>query len=411
MSTHDRNVLATLFFAVFATVIGVGMVVPLLPVHAHHMGARGMAIGLLFASFGLSRTLFLPLFGRLSDRKGRKSLIVPGLLAYALISVSLAFVTDVRGLIAVRFLHGVASAMLMPVIQAYVGDLAPEGREGRILGLHGTFVLTGMSIGPLVGGLVNDRYGIQFAFLGMGALAFIGFLLCATLLPPVRKERAARTQREPTPWKEILRDPHVAGLLAFRFSYVVCIGMIWGFVPLYAALKLSLSSASIGTVITLGILGSGAINTPMGILADRVDKRGMVIVGGLLAAAGMFAFGGAGGYRDMAMASMLFGVGGGVCMPALMAMAARKGHRSVAMGSVMALMTVAHSAGMLVGALLGGVIMDLFALHLVFPAGAAIMFVGGCAFVTSNVIATRASARAKTANPDLLSIDPALARR
>jgi MFS family permease len=409
MDARDRNTLATLFFSVFATVMGVGIAVPLLPVYAHGLGADGLAIGLLFGAFALSRTLFLPGFGRLSDRKGRKTLIVPGLFAYAAISIALAWVGTVPGLIGIRFLHGVASAMLMPVIQAYVGDLAPRGREGRVLGLHGAFVLAGMSAGPMVGGLIHDHFGLRFAFLSMGALSLAGGLLCRFLLPPVRAERIV-PRREPAAWRELIRDANLAVLFGFRFAYVVCIGIIWGFVPLYGALQLSLSAASIGLLITLGILGSAVMNAPMGMLADRIDRRLMVIAGGLLAAYAMLSFVWADSYPDAALASMLFGVGGGVSMPAVMAMAARKGSRRESMGSVMALMTVAHSLGMLVGALTGGIVMARFDLQAVFPAGSAamVMAIGGFAAVTLSRARTGARKRADSTP---LVVDPVAARR
>jgi len=351
-------------------------VVPLLPIYAHDLGANGIYIGLIFGAFSLSRTFFLPVFGRLSDRKGRKPFIISGLLAYALISVAFVFAKDVRSLVAIRFFHGIASAMLMPVIQAYVGDITPIGREGRLMGLYSMFVLFGLSAGPLMGGLVTDVLGLQFAFLCMGIFALLGFVLCVTFLPPTRLENVGRARREPIPWRHLLEDRGLSRLFIARFSYVVCIGIIWGFVPLYADLKLSLSSSSIGLLIMLGILVSGALNPPMGALADRANKTAMVVTGGVIAVYAILSFEWADSYREMVIASVLFGLGGGICMPAIMAMATMKGNRSDAMGSVMGLMTVAHSLGMLAGAIVGGLMMDLFELRLAFPAGAIVMAVG-----------------------------------
>ena len=85
MNASDRKIFGTLFFSIFATVTGVGIVVPLLPVHANDLGASGLYIGLIFGAFSLSRTIFLPYFGRLSDKKGRKPFIVAGLFSYAVI--------------------------------------------------------------------------------------------------------------------------------------------------------------------------------------------------------------------------------------------------------------------------------------------------------------------------------------
>ncbi len=382
MDTAQRRIFTTLLFSVFTTVIGVGIVVPLLPVHAHRLGAGGLHIALIFGAYAMSRALFLPVFGHWSDRRGRKRFLTVGLLAYALVSMALAYLDSIVALVVIRLLHGVASAMLIPVFQAYAADLAPAGREGRVMGVYGTVVLAGMSVGPFVGGLVNDHWGFQATFWIMGALALAGFVVCAAMLPPTSGEPALREFKQPRAWRDLLRDRTLASLFAFRFAYVVCVGIIWAFAPLYAALKLSLSSASIGLILTLGIAIGGVLNTPMGILADRVNKRALVVVGGVIAAYGILAFAWAESYRALVLASLCFGAGGGICMPALMALAAQKGDRSDAMASVMALMTVAHSLGMLVGALMGGVLMDLFELRWVFPAGAVVMTLGTLQFST-----------------------------
>ncbi len=87
--------------------------------------SNGIAIGMIFGSFSLARTFFLPYFGRLSDRKGRKPFIITGLFSYALISMAFAFSDTVEMLILIRLFQGFASAMIMPVVQAYVGDITP----------------------------------------------------------------------------------------------------------------------------------------------------------------------------------------------------------------------------------------------------------------------------------------------
>jgi MFS family permease len=383
MDRFDPKIFVTLLFSIFVTVTGVGIVVPLLPVYAHDLGASGLFIGLIFGAFSLSRTVFLPYFGRLSDRKGRKTIIVSGLFAYAVISVAFIFSTNVTSLIVIRLFHGVASAMLMPVIQAYVGDISPPGREGRLMGVYSAFVLFGLGFGPLIGGFVMDTYGLTASFSSMGALALIGFTISFLLLPSVESETVARGPRNPVPWRKLLGDRTLAGLFFFRLAYVVCIGIIWGFVPLYADQTLSLSSASIGALITLGIVVSGVLNVPMGFVADRMNRSVMVVTGGVVAAYAILLYESASNYNDMATASILFGIGGGICMPALMAVAASKGIQSESLGSVMAMMTVAHSLGMLAGALLAGLMMDMFELRLVFPAGAVVMIVGTGLFLAA----------------------------
>jgi multidrug resistance protein len=383
MDKIDKKIFATLLFSVFANVTGVGIVVPLLPIYAHELGASGFYIGLIFGSFSLSRTLFMPYFGRLSDRKGRKPFIIPGLLGYAIISIAFIYSNNVTTLIIIRFFHGVASAMLMPVIQAYVADITPKGREGFAMGLFNMFMLFGLSLGPLIGGLIKDQFNFQTSFLCMGMLALLAFVFCLFLLPPKISEGVIRSPKEPVPWRQFLFDRTIAGLLVFRFAYVVCIGIIWAFVPLYADVKFSLSSSSIGIVIMLGVLISGSINVPMGFVADRINKKIMVVIGGMIVGYAILSFTWVENFSDMGLAAIIFGIGGGVSMPALMAMAALKGNTSGSMGSVMALMNVAHSLGMLTGALIGGLMMDVYKLQWAFPTGAFIMIICSGVFLIS----------------------------
>jgi len=372
----DKKIFSTLFLSIFAVVTGVGIVVPLLPVYAHDLGASGLYIGMIFGAFSLSRTFFLPYFGRLSDKKGRKPFIVTGLFAYSIISIAFVFSTSVESLISLRFIQGIVSAMIMPVTQAYVGDITPEGREGFTMGMFNMSVFCGLSLGPLVGGFLNDLANLNTAFVAMGALSFVGFLLSLIYLPPTRSEQVVRLAKPPEKWKKLLFDREIAGLFAFRFAYTAGIGIIWGFLPVFADLEFGLSSSSIGILVMLGVLVSGLMHTPMGIVADRINKKAMVISGGILEVGSIFMFEWAQGFWDLFYANVLFGLGGGVSMPALMALAVIKGSKAGAMGSVMALLTVAHSLGMLIGSVVAGLTMDLFQLRLSFLFGAIIMGFG-----------------------------------
>ncbi len=376
MNKSDQKIFVSLFFSLFATIIGVGIVVPLLPVYAHDLGASGVYIGAIFASFSISRTILLPFFGRMSDKRGRKPFIVGGLFAYALVSVAFLLIKDVKGLIAIRFIQGAASAMIMPVVQAYVGDITPKGKEGFYMGLFNISVFLGLGVGPLMGGVIKDRFSLQAAFGCMGALAVIGFLSAALLLPPTRSERSDGIEIEPPAWRTLLLDREIAGLFFFRFAYTACIGVIWGFLPVFADAEFSMDSSSIGVLLMLGILLSGLIQTPMGWLADRIDKRAMAMTGGLIVCCAVYSFVWAGGFWDMMLSSIAFGLGGGISMPSLMAAAVIKGSDRGAMGAVIALLTMGHSSGMLLGALMAGLMMDISQLRDVFPFGAGLMLLG-----------------------------------
>ena len=375
-STINKKIFGTLFFSLLATITGVGIVVPLLPVYAHSVGASGLYIGLIFGAFAISRTVLLPYFGRLSDRKGRKPFILTGLFCYALVSVAFMLFTDVYQLIIIRFFQGMASAMVMPVIQAYVGDITPEGREGLVMGLFNMSLFFGLSLGPVAGGYINDRFNLKAAFACMGTLALVGALLSLWLLPATRDEAGLRMRRPPLHWKAILGDRVIVGLFAFRLAYTSGIGIIWGFVPVLADADFHLSSSQIGILVMLGVLVSGVIQAPMGYLADRFDRKMLVVAGGLLAGLAVCSYQWADSYVQLLASSILFGLGGGTAMPAVMAVAVLKGHQTESMGSVMALLTMAHSLGMLFGAVLAGLMMDWYNLRVAFGLGAASMLAG-----------------------------------
>ena len=380
MRPQDLKVFNVLFFSIFAAVTGVGIVVPLLPVYARDIGASGFYIGMIFGIFSIARTAFIPLFGRASDRRGRKPFIVGGMLGYALISLAFVTVDDFPALIAIRFFQGVASAMMMPVLQAYVGDITPEGREGFTMGYFNLATFAGLSLGPLMGGVISDNWSIDAAFVMMGLLALFGFLACALLLPPTQTESALRRGTPPIAWARLAQDPVIRGLFTFRLAYTAGIGVIWGFLPIYADQRFQPGAAAIGLLIMTGVMASGLFQVPMGYLADRVNKSRMVVVGGILAAAALMGFTWADSFATMLLGSLFFGMGGGVAMPALMGLAVKKGAAIDAMGSVMSVLTLAHSLGMLTGALLAGCAMDWFHLTWAFPVGAGLMVAGIAAF-------------------------------
>jgi MFS family permease len=373
MNKLNKSIFAVLFFSMFGTVTGVGIVVPLLPIYAHDLGASGIYIGLIFGAFSISRTFLLPYFGRQSDKKGRKPFIVAGLFAYTVVSLVFILSNSVESLIALRFLQGIASAMIMPAVQAYVGDITPSGREGFTMGLFNMSMFMGLSIGPLIGGIIRDRFSLDTSFASMGFLTFIGFMLSFFLLPPTKSERVVSRGIEPLPWKWVLQDKEMAGLFLFRLAYAACIGVIWSFLPVLADLEFSLSSSSIGILVAIGVFSSGLLHVPMGLMADRVNRKMMVVAGGLIITYAIFSFDWADSYGDLLSASIFFGLGGGIAMPALMAMAVLKGSEIDGMGSVMGLLAMAHSLGMLAGSLLAGLMMDVSRLRNAFPAGAVMM--------------------------------------
>ena len=371
-----KRIFVTLFFSVFAALTGVGIVIPLLPVYVHQMGASGISIGLIFGAFSLSRTFFLPYFGKLSDIKGRKPFLAAGLIIYAFVSVAFIFSRDANAFIVVRFLQGIASAMILPVAQAYVGEICPPDKEGFVMGLFNLSLYGSLSLGPVMGGLIKDHFGIEASFLCMGILAIVGFLLCLLFLPPIRHERLNSRKQRPLPYLQLLKNKEISGLFVFRLAYSTCIGIVWVFLPIIADEEFALSSSAIGILVMLGVFISGVLQAPMGYMADRLNKILLVVLGGVITSAAILSLEFAKGFWGLFGSNVIFGLGGGIGIPSIMAISVIKGRDTSSMGSLMALLTMAHSIGMLLGSLIAGAIMDIFDLHMAFIFGGIIMAVG-----------------------------------
>ena len=382
------RIFLTLFSAVFVTTMGAGLVAPLLPVYAHELGAEALEVGLIFGSFSLTRSLFVPYFGQWSDRRGRKPFIVVGLFGYFLVSLAFAAMEGVWSLVAIRLAQGFASAMVLPVAQAYVGDLTPTGSEGRMMGVFNVALYFGLSAGPVLGGVLKDWAGIDASFLSMGALALFGFLLSLVLLPREKKNRtedaaAAKSgSRRPAGpgYRALLETPAVRALFLFRVTFTTAIGITWTFLPLGAGTRLGLSSSAIGFVVMVSVLVAALCQAPMGYLADRIDKGLMVGIGGVMGVGAMLFLNEASTFWSLVLANGLFGLAGGVAFPPVMALGVIEGRSARAMGSLMGVLALAHSLGMLAGPVLGGFFIDWVAFDWVFRLGAGIIALGTLIF-------------------------------
>lgn len=377
------RIFVTLFTAVFVTTMGAGFVAPLLPVYASELGAGGMQVGLIFAAFSLTRTLFVPYFGKLADRKGKKRLLSAGLLIYCVVALLYVVWTGVWPLILLRLAQGFASAMILPVAQAYVGEMTPTRKEGRVMGLFNVSLYGGLSVGPLLGGFLKDWIHIDASFGAMGLLTLTGFVLCLLFLPQ-DGGKAARAgsegARSSVPYLVLIRIRPVFSLFAFRTCFTTGIGIVWAFLPLLAATRLGLSSSAIGVVVMMNVLVSGILQLPMGYLADRTSKRMLTIIGGLLGAVALVYLERASSFMGLFLINGLLGVAGGISFPAIMAQSVIEGRRASAMGAIMGLLAFAHSLGMLIGPLLAGFLVDLFPSVSIYLTGAGILLAGTVLF-------------------------------
>ena len=170
-----NRILVTVMLSVFIALLGVGVIIPVLPLLATKLGASGFSLGLITAAFSLSRGLLQPIVGSLSDRWGRKGFLVAGLFIYGLVGLLIPNANNVAQLICIRLFQGVGAAMIVPVAMAYASFLAPVGQEGRYMGTINIAIFCGIGCGPVIGGLFSDLWGLSSVFSIMAALCFFAF--------------------------------------------------------------------------------------------------------------------------------------------------------------------------------------------------------------------------------------------
>lgn len=371
----QRQIFIALFIAVFAAGLGMGIVAPLLPLYAQQYGAQGFAIGLVFASFSISRTVLLPFIGMISDKRGRKVFITLGLLLLTFTSVGYVVSRSVEALIVTRMLQGIAAALVIPIVLAYMGEITLLGKEGTTMGLFNIFFFGGLATGPLLGGLVKDLAGIACSFYSMGTVALVGFFLTLFLLPESAVVKNIQ-HPEVNPLKRIFEAGPIRGIYLFRFCFAMGIGLTWSFLPIYAHDVMRLTSSHIGLAISLNILIATLLQTPCGMLADRFSKEGLVIIGGCLAAAALSLIPLTRNFLELMLVSILWGIAGGFAMPALTALAVEEGKRVGGMGTLMSIFVMCHSFGMIFGPLVAGTLAQFVDISVVFFAGGLLGLVG-----------------------------------
>ncbi len=149
----SKKVLAILFAVMFLVMVGFGIIIPVLPFYAEELGASPLELGLLMSVYSLMQFLFSPMWGRISDRIGRKPVLLLGISGLALSFFLMAFASHLWMLFAARIIGGFLSAANMPTVMAYVADITTEENRSKGMGIIGASVGLGFIFGPAIGGI------------------------------------------------------------------------------------------------------------------------------------------------------------------------------------------------------------------------------------------------------------------
>lgn len=268
---HNSSDLRHVFysaFLIFVAILGIGFIIPFLPDFSKRVGSEA-SVGLIYSGFAFARLFAVPASSLISDRIGRKPVILFGLVFYSVSSFLYVHAHDLVSLFAVRLVHGVASSMIVPVSFAYALDYTRGGREGFSASLLGGSLLLGFGLGPVIGGFIGEKIGEDYAFYFMGS-AGIFALIYSFIFISDRKESLKSSQE--TRIKDIFSSK------VFIFSFVIWFlmmfqrGVVISYFPLFLE-NLGFNKTSVGAFLTTYAILSSALQYASGNFIDRFQNK------------------------------------------------------------------------------------------------------------------------------------------
>ncbi|MBD3379357.1 MAG: MFS transporter [Candidatus Omnitrophica bacterium] len=356
-----------LLISAFSAMLGLGVISPFLPEFARQHGANGFWLGMIFAGFGLSRGLVMPLIGALSDRLGRKVFVVSGLFLFSVISLFYPLAGSVYSLTLVRMVHGLSAGMIIPIVMAYAGDVAPSGREGSTAGSVTAMFYMGLAAGPLMGGVIAENFGFNAVFYSMSGLAALNTAVVAFFLPDTgRRKRTDSVPRSPG-FSGLIRYNYIKAILVLAFIGTLLLAVFMSFLPVIGERDM-IDTVHIGIIVSMGIFIAGIFQMPFGKLSDSLDRTGklfQVSTGTSIGLFALFSIPFCPDFHALLVSGCFLGAGAGVSTPALSGLSFEIGHKA-GMGRWMGIYNAAMSAGFVAAPVISGLVLDTMGIDSVF---------------------------------------------
>ncbi len=283
--------LVVLFFTVFIDLMGFGLIIPILPIYAKELGATDTIVGLLGASFSIMQFVFASFWGGLSDKYGRRPIILISIIIMILAYVLFANATVLWLLFVTRMLKGFGAANLS-VAQAYISDIVPKENLTKAFGIIGVAFGLGFIFGPSIGGVINEYHGVRGVGYFAAGLSVVNFVMAYFYLEETLHDRTQSVMLFPNPWKDIFRFrgcPEISSLLTINFVFVLGFSMMQITSTLLWAEHFGLSQLHIGyTFAYIGFLAVVIQGGLIGYFNSWFGDRNLLFFGTLMVAIGLF---------------------------------------------------------------------------------------------------------------------------
>ncbi|MCL6498758.1 MAG: MFS transporter [Firmicutes bacterium] len=366
-----------IFLTVLASLIGFGIVIPLLPFYASSLGASPLEVGFLFAAYSACQLVAAPILGAWSDRWGRRPVLLLSLLGTAVSFALLALARNLPMLFAARVVDGLSGGNISTA-RAYIADVTPDDRRARSFGLIGAAFGIGFVLGPALGGALA-RFGYSTPAWAAVGLTGVAMALAWWWLPEtVHRVRAGG----PTGWRQLpaaLRRPQLRGLLGVDFVYWATAAVYQTTFALFVHRRFGLDATHTGYLLALwGLVGAAVQVGLVGPVGGRWGEGRALAAGLTVAGLSLLGASVSTDLPGFLGSTLVAAVGVGISNPALVSLISRAA-ASHEQGAVQGVAGTLESLGRMVGPVWGNGLLGAAGEGAAFASAAMIMVLAGVA--------------------------------
>jgi MFS transporter, DHA1 family, tetracycline resistance protein len=387
--------LPILLLTVFVDMVGFGIVVPVLPLYTERFGASPLTIGMLLAIYSGMGFIFSPIVGALSDRFGRRSILLLSTIGQATGFFIMGAANSLLWLFVARTIDGIFGANVSTT-QAYVADVTPPEDRSRAMGLLGATFGFGFIFGPLIGGVLS-QISLSAPFYFAGALAAANAVLIFFLLPeslPAPDDSAPAGQTFLTLFRQGLGSV-IVPLMAAYFFMMTGFSILMSFFAIFTEDRFGYNAHANGYIFAcIGVVGLIVQGALIGPLVKNFTEKRIAIIGLGLLACSMFTLPLAQTVIILLLVTAGFAVGNGFVSPTINGLVSRSVDKHW-QGRVLGLMQASASLGRFIGPLLGGWLLA-FNARRTPDFGKVPFWTGGVLLVVSLLVTTMVSVRQKS---------------
>jgi MFS family permease len=278
--------------------LGFGSVVPVLALYARSYGVTQSAIGVAVGIYGLARFLVAVPAGQLADRLGRRAPLAIGGLVTAAGNLLCAYAPSFGALVAARFVAGAGAALTLTAGQIVLADIAPPARRGRMMAIYQGVFGFAVGIGPLPGGFLAERFGLQAPFLVYAVAGSLAAVVAWLRVPETADTRDPRSRASAAalpPFASQIRTltEQVGYVLVSLISFTSAVartGALYNVIPLLGRDRLALSADRIGVGLAMASIVGLALVYPSGVLVDRYGRKSVIVPATLVSGVSMAIF-------------------------------------------------------------------------------------------------------------------------